>query len=914
MTAGPWGRDRGRPERQWRLQQEGDALVLVSASRTQTFAGDSVGQLSTKSGWFRQSVLVGGSPVLRLTGLNRTQLRELDADLQRLRARHAAMPAIAAAQVWHNEASSVATSALAEGRWIPREAVDRLAASRPGSAAVAAVQGAPDVLAVLSAAERAAVDFLRVDLAAWVARHNEAILKSEKKRYATFFNTIESRPLTDEQIRAVVCMDNRVHVVASAGSGKTSVMVARAAYAVMRGFVQPDDVLLLAFNRDAADELRTRVTSRLDALGLPSEGVTATTFHAFGLKVIGDATGRKPRAAAWLDGGQDTAMVCRIVDELRDRSPAFAYRWDLFRLVYPRPSEAPDGGEPDGYDKATRATGFRTAHGEVVKSEGERLIADWLFFNGVPYQYERPYVVDVADREHSQYRPDFFYPQLEVWHEHWGVGSDGRPPAHFVGYEESMRWKKALHREHGTTLVETTWAEILDPAGLERLGSELTEHGAVLDWNPDRSAPGLKPLRHEDLARLVRTFMAHVKSNSLDRETLEQRLAERASAASTPRVRLFLELYWQIHDEWQARLRAEDAVDFEDMLVEAAGHLESQQARSPYELVMVDEFQDASQVRARLIRALVQHEGRFLLAVGDDWQSINRFAGADMSVMTEFEDWFGRGPTLRLQTTFRCPQTLCDVASHFVAKNPRQLSKAVVSAHEQPGPPVTLVQVTDTDAVPKAMGEYLDALAARVARGEEPAGRNGSLSVFVLGRYRFDRDLLPRGKWAGLDVTFKTANGSKGLEADFVLIPNLARGRYGFPSNIEDDPVLDLAMADPDAFPHAEERRLFYVALTRARRAVTLFAVTGQESPFVVELLDERKLDLRAADGARPVQVQVCPACKNGTLVPRSGPYGKFLGCSNFPRCRHTTKVVAPAEDDLPLSRTQAQASQAHDG
>jgi DNA helicase-4 len=875
-------------------------MVLVSAGRTQTFSGDSLGQLSTKSGWFRQFLLVADSPGQRLTGLSRRHVREVDVELHRLRARHAAMPAIAATQVWHRAALSVATKAVADGRWIPREAVDRLAASRPGPAVTTALRGAPDVIAGFSATERAAVEFLRVDLVAWVAQHNESILAAERKNRIAFFNTVESRPLTDEQIRAVVCMDNHVQVVASAGSGKTSVMVARAAYAIMRGFVQPDELLLLAFNRDAADELRRRVSARLDALGLPSAGVTATTFHAFGLKVIGDATGRKPRPAAWLDGGQDTAMVCRIVDELRDRSPAFAYRWDLFRLVYPRPSEAPDGGEPDGYDKTTRATGFRTAHGEVVKSEGERLIADWLFFNGVPYQYERPYVVDVADRQHSQYRPDFFYPQLEVWHEHWGVGSDGRPPAHFVGYEESMRWKKALHREHGTTLVETTWAEILDPAGLERLGRELTEHGAVLDWNPDRPAPGLKPLRHEDLARLVRTFMAHVKSNSLDRRKLEMRVAERASAASAPRAQLFLELYWQIHDEWQTRLRAEDAVDFEDMLVEAAGILERQQARSPYELVMVDEFQDASQVRARLTRALVQHEGRFLLAVGDDWQSINRFAGADISVMTEFEQWFGLGPTLRLQTTFRCPQALCDLASDFVAKNPRQLSKTVVSAHEQPGPPVTLVQVSDADAVSKAMAEYLDALAARVARGAEPSGPNVSLSVFVLGRYRFDRDLVPRGKWAGLDLTFKTAHGSKGLEADFVLVPNLTRGRYGFPSNIEDDPVLDLAMADPDAFPHAEERRLFYVALTRARRAVTLFAVTGQESPFVVELLDEQKLDLRAADGARPVHVQVCPACKNGTLVPRRGPYGKFLGCSNFPRCRQTAKVVAPAEDHLP--------------
>ena len=799
------------------------------------------------------------------------------------------------------DATSVATLAIGEGRWIPRETIDHLLAVRPGAQVAEALRRAPDVVAGLTPEQQNGVQFLSVDLDAWVVTHNESILALESTRHAAFFNTVESRPLTDEQIRAVVTLDNRVHVVASAGSGKTSVMVARAAYAIMRGFVQPDKVLLLAFNRDAAAELRTRVVDRLVALGLPSDGVTATTFHAFGLKVIGDATGRKPRAAAWLDGGQDTAMVCRIVDELRDRSPAFAYQWDLFRLVYPRASEAPDGGEPDGYDKTSRATGFRTAHGEVVKSEGERLIADWLFFNGVPYQYERPYSVDVADRAHSQYRPDFFYPQLEVWHEHWGVDAQGKPPAHFTGYEESMRWKQALHREQGTTLVETTWAGIIDPQGLEQLGRQLTEHGATLDWNPDRAAPGLTLLRHEDLARLVRTFMAHVKSNSLDRITLEERVHERASAASAPRARLFLQLYWQIHDEWQARLRADDAVDFEDMLVEAAGHFEAERARSPYELVMVDEFQDASQVRARLTRALVQPSGRFLIAVGDDWQSINRFAGADISVMTDFEQWFGRGPTLRLQTTFRCPQTLCDVASAFVTKNPRQLTKAVVSAHQQAGAPVTLVQVPGADGVTQALTARLDALAARIARGDEPTAPGRNLSVFVLGRYHFDRDLLPRRRWAGLDVTFKTVHGSKGLEADFVMIPNLTNGRYGFPSNIEDDPVLDLAMADPDAYPHAEERRLLYVALTRARRAVTLFAVAGQESQFVVELLEAGKLDLRTADGRRAETVKICPSCQEGTLVQRSGPYGKFLGCSNFPRCKQTAKVDDPTKGSVPF-------------
>ncbi len=185
-----------------------------------------------------------------------------------------------------------------------------------------------------------------------------------------------------------------------------------------------------------------------------------------------------------------------------------------------------DGAEaqPDAYDKASRVSGFGTMNGEVVKSEGERLIADWLFLNGVDYRYEHPYTHDVADETHSQYRPDFFYPDVDVWHEHWALGRDGNPPAEFVGYAESMAWKKATHRQFGTTLIETTWAEIVDTTGFGPLHDQLAARGVEFDWNPDR-APDTKAMSHESLAKLVRTFMAHVKSNGFTRADLEARWA-----------------------------------------------------------------------------------------------------------------------------------------------------------------------------------------------------------------------------------------------------------------------------------------------------------------------------------------------------------------------------------------------------
>jgi DNA helicase-4 len=532
-------------------------------------------------------------------------------------------------------------------------------------------------------------------------------------------------------------------------------------------------------------------------------------------------------------------MVLRIVDELRDASESFRHDWDLYRLLFANAPVDLTENEPDGYNRATRQDGYRTFASEVVKSHGERLIANFLYLNGVDYIYERPYDVDVSDATHSQYRPDFYYPGIEVWHEHWAVGRDGKPPREFKGYVEGMVWKRGVHAHYGTTLVESTWAEVMFGDGLARLKDELTQLGLRFDWNPDRPVNDerAKPMEHADLAQLVRTFMTHVKSNSWTADDLERRLAGDLARLNGFRSRLFLKVYWRIHTQWEQRLADYRSVDFEDMLVRAVSHLEAGDIDADYDLIMVDEFQDASRARARLVRSLVNIPGRFLMAVGDDWQSINRFAGADLSVMTDFEAWFGRGRQLALTTTFRCPQTICDVARTFVSKNPSQFNKPMRSAHQDPArPPVTVILTNDPA---DTLRSYLHDLSAAIAGGSVPCGSDGTVSVDVLGRYGFERKALPEDLPPNLQVTFRTVHGSKGLEADYIVIPRMTKGTYGFPSTIADDPVLGLAMPAPESFPRAEERRLFYVALTRACRAVLLISDPQCMSPFVGELLED---------------------------------------------------------------------------
>ncbi|GAA5165923.1 3'-5' exonuclease [Ornithinimicrobium tianjinense] len=366
---------------------------------------------------------------------------------------------------------------------------------------------------------------------------------------------------------------------------------------------------------------------------------------------------------------------------------------------------------------------------------------------------------------------------------------------------------------------------------------------------------------------------------------------------------MFLDLYWPIHDAWQARLLDGGFVDFEDMLVQAADHLESGRYVSPYRLVMVDELQDASRARARLTQALVRQPGRHLLAVGDDWQSINRFAGADLSVVTRFHDHFGPGPTVHLTKTFRCHQSISDTAARFVGKNPDQLTKGVVSVNDRPVDPaahegVQLRSIPSAAEVPRAIGDFLDQLRDAIHEGHITGD---SVSVDVLGRYNQDRSLMPRVSPRGVRLAFRTIHSAKGLEADYVVVPNLSAGSYAFPSRIADDPVLALAITEGDSYPHAEERRLFYVALTRARRGVLLISPEHNPSPFVTELIQD---GLVQDVGPRPVATP-CPGCRVGVLRPRSGRTGHFWGCSTFPACTYTSNTLPLAGVSLPTRTTQ---------
>ena len=729
------------------------------------------------------------------------------------------------------------------------------------------------------------------------ARANKEFVASELVRSRQLLDRIEARPLTEEQRRAVIVDERRNLVVAAAGSGKTSVIVAKAGWLVQRRLRKPSELLLLAFARNARDEMEERVRARLgDAIG-PS--LTVRTFHSLGMAIIAKVDGKRPALALAADSDR---ALCKLVkdilaDLLADRELSTIVReWfqDWF-APYRSEHNFKSWGE---YYNYIRKYDIRSLNDETVRSFEECEIANFLYLHGVAYKYEAPYEHDLATSEKRQYKPDFYLPEHGVYIEHFGINAAGNT-APFVDREKYLRemdWKRKIHAKYGTILIETFSHEHADGRLVRNLEQKLASHGVTLAPIPRENVFAVlkKQGRIDSFTQLVATFLQHFKGSRLTFSDI----AERARAHyDRERAQAFLAAFSPILECYRETLSRAGEIDFHDMINRATDLVEAGRYRSPFGYILVDEFQDISPSRARLLKALLNSSADTqLFAVGDDWQAIFRFGGADIAVMREFGDHFGAFERIDLETTFRCSDRIASVATDFVLHNPAQIRKTVRATRSADRPAVH-VGLTGQESQ-SLLKEALDRIA-------EDARRNdGTSEVLLLGRYRHQRppDMgALRKQYPGLRVSWKTVHGSKGLEADYAVVLGLRAGKYGFPAEHTDDPLLDLVLAAPETYPNAEERRLLYVAMTRARRQVFLLADGGPTSSFANELVDGG-YDITVF-GRTPEADVPCPRCSDGRLVRRQDSRDKntFYGCLNFPLCEYTSRPCPKCWNGLPV-------------
>ena len=729
------------------------------------------------------------------------------------------------------------------------------------------------------------------------SRANETFVANELVRSRALFDRIEARPLTDEQRKAVVVDERRNLVVAAAGSGKTSVIVAKAGWLVRRGYRKPSDLLLLAFARDARNEMEERIRTRLGAGAV--RGVTVRTFHSLGMAIVGDAEGRRPALARTAENDRALFdLLKRIVADLFAGGALSETVLEWFQDQFAPYRSEHEFATWGAYWNYIRRNDIRSLKGDEVKSYEECEIANFLYLNGIAYEYEAAYEHETATAEKRQYKPDFFLADHGIYIEHFGLDAAGNT-ASFVDREKylgEMEWKRQIHAERGTVLVETFTHERADGRLIRNLTEKLAAHGVKLTPVPrERVFTALEERdRVDPFTRLLGTFLQHFKGSRLSLGEIAERARDLGDGG---RATAFVAVFGPVFERYQETLSGAGEIDFHDMINRATDHVEAGRYRRPFGYILVDEFQDISPARARLLKALLDRSpGAQLFAVGDDWQAIYRFGGSDIAVMREFGDRFGDYERVDLETTFRCSDRIAAVATDFVLRNPAQIRKTVRATRKGDGPAVHVGLPGD---------EGLSLLKESLDRIAEDAGRHdGTSEVLLLGRYRHLRPLNLGGlakQYPGLRFTYMTVHRAKGLEADYAVVLGLCAGKHGFPVEIADDPLLDLVMAGPEAHPNAEERRLLYVALTRARRQVFLLAEGGPPSAFVTELI-EGGYDVTVF--GRPPEGDVpCPQCKEGRLERRENARGGsiFYGCSNWPYCEHTGRPCPKCGTGLPV-------------
>ena len=474
-------------------------------------------------------------------------------------------------------------------------------------------------------------------------RANETFVANELNSCQEFFDRVEAQPLTDEQRKAVVIDDDCNLVVAAAGSGKTSVIVAKAGWLIRQEYCLPKELLLLTYARGTREDLEKRIRDRLGDKAL--RGLTVRTFHSLGMAIIGETEGKRPAVAKVAE--DDKALLAQlkglVADLLEDDGTLSTTmrRWfQEFFSPYRSQHEFKNGDE---YENYIRSHEIRTLEGDKVKSFEECEIANFLYLNGVSYEYEARYEHPTATSRRGQYHPDFYLPDAGIYIEHFALNASGGTPP-FIDrrrYLRDMEWKRRLHAKHGTILIETFSHEKAAGKLTENLSEKLAAHGVTLSPIPsDQVFDVLQELNRVDpFTHLLATFLHHYKGAQLSFPAVARRAAE---SGDRFRAQAFLAVFEPIFRRYQEGLSRHDQIDFHDMINRATKHVEVGRYRSPFGYILVDEFQDISPGRARLVKALLdQSADTQLFAVGDDWQSIFRFAGSDIAIMRKFRDYFG---------------------------------------------------------------------------------------------------------------------------------------------------------------------------------------------------------------------------------------------------------------------------------
>ena len=709
-----------------------------------------------------------------------------------------------------------------------------------------------------------------------ITTHNTDYVDKTLEREKDYFDNIlkDIDPvikLDDEQRRAVITDDDYCLLVAGAGAGKTTTMAAKVKYLVEKKHVNPEEIIVISYTNKAIGELKDRINK---LLGIPAK---ICTFHAFAFDIVKQFSQEPPEinfSSYQIVFDMLEKTIFNNKQLMRNLVLFLGYYFDLSEDVFQfdnlnqyhlykaaQDYETLKSGLGEYIKKVEqqRTKHVKTITGEYLRSVQEVQIANFLYLNGLDYEYERVYPYESPSRN-KKYTPDFYIKQGEhvAWLEHYALSESGNnmlfSKQQIAKYKKAINDKRNLHKAYKTRLIET-WSVYNDRRPLiEHLKETLETEGFILKpRNLDEVYKKIVETGKDKYIYKLIYFMMNFIEQYKTAGYNEGGFGVLRQKTDNPRSLLFLDIAQEVYNYYQATLKQNNQIDFADMINDAHFYLqeiEKQNIPLPYKYIIIDEFQDIARQRFNLTKRLSEITKAKVVAVGDDWQSIYAFSGSDITLFTRFLDLMGAGTELKITHTYRNSQELIDIAGGFVQKNSEQIRKQLISPKHLENP-VVIEAFNDSVKPMKALATKIEEIIGKII---DEFGDNSS--ILLIGRYNYDmyklfntgqfkelpKNKVQCNKYPNANITFMTAHSSKGLGYDNVILINMFEGKFGFPCQIEDDPIIKLVTHDDQSMPFAEERRLFYVAMTRTKNRVYIATPKSRPSRFLVELIKDYNL------------------------------------------------------------------------
>ncbi|MDR0206106.1 MAG: UvrD-helicase domain-containing protein [Bacteroidales bacterium] len=686
--------------------------------------------------------------------------------------------------------------------------------------------------------------------------------------------------LNDRQREAAISEDKRLLVLAGAGSGKTKTLLQKIMYLIEEKGISPANILAITFTKNATNEMIDRLIISADKSGEYEkllqnkqlskgekdkerfiqqkkykwiDGLTIRTFHSFcysilrtygvnefdnKFRIIGDEKRNDEDDDLYKYVAPETVFEVfhKLLIELCENTEyllqlkRYILDYMIDKIHYK--NENPKYFRSDGKY-------FTTLDGTKVRSKSEQYIADWFYRHSIKYEYEP--LLNVKD---FSFHPDFYIPEANLYIEH--VSAKSHP----------VKNKEEQFQKGNLLLVKTYDSMTKDSALFNHTLDKIVKNRLPSNYHKTVNLVFKEEFNgyHEDVKDFVQQIMRITDMIKVENIDIDK-VFENARQDQHERVRNFYELAIPIVKKYIHYCTNKSYLDFNDMISRSISLFINQSDitnifKSKFEYILVDEFQDVNNLQVELIKLMLTEKTQ-LFCVGDDWQSIYGFRGSNVSYIIEFENHFENTKTIKLNLNYRSVHNIVGASNEVIKHNKFKIEKDIHALKKSEHKIVVYAGNSEEENIHFCLNKVRELLSDGVTQED---------ILFLYRRSKMYAPYFFKFKNENIKIQNKTIHAAKGLEAKVVFIIGLTEGNGGFPDIWLEDRIFQIIKKANHDLLMEEERRLFYVAITRAKDKLFLITEKGNESIFLKEIPET--FTVRTTTSAKLIADEII-SCKN---------------------------------------------------